>query len=156
MQAACCRSASYKAARVQVLQTAQSLATPMSTQQQRREANKAGRFYNVKSGVNSFFPDQLLLDKIQQAVQLVILLVEGSLLANLHVLRCIRGRRSYSKTGPDVFHQMLPSFMLSHLPLVIRQGSSTRHLIQVWQPVMIPCTSRACQQITRGQRGPLF
>ncbi len=58
----------------------------MSTRQQRRKANEAGRFYNVKSGVNSFFTNQVLLQQIQQAVQLVIpLLVEGNLLANLHV-----------------------------------------------------------------------
>ncbi|DBA92076.1 TPA: hypothetical protein ACH3X1_015808 [Trebouxia sp. C0004] len=51
--------------------------------------NKAGRFYHVKSGVNSFFRDQVLLEQLQQAVQLVIpLLVEGNLRANLHVLRC--------------------------------------------------------------------
>ena len=59
----------------------------MSTRQQRRKANEAGRFYTVKSGVNSFFTNQVLLEQIQQAVQLVIpLLVEGNLLANLHVL----------------------------------------------------------------------
>jgi len=106
VQAACCRSASYKAARVQVLQTAQSLATPMSTQQQRREANKAGRFYNVKSGVNSFFTDEVLLQQIQQAVQLVIpLLVEGNLLANLHVLRCIEAEEAIPKLDQTFFNR---------------------------------------------------
>ncbi len=153
MQAACCRSASYKAARVQVLQTAQSLATPMSTQQQRREANKAGRFYNVKSGVDSFFTDEVLLQQIQQAVQLVIpLLVEGNLLANLHVLRCIEAEEAIPKLDQTFFNRCF----MSHLALVIRHSSSTRHLLQVWQPLTIPCTVRTCQQITRDQRGPPF
>ncbi len=106
MQDGCCSSASYKAARVQVLQTAQSLATPMSTQQQPREANKAGRFYNVKSGVNSFFTDEVLLQQIQQAAQLVIpLLVEGNLLANLHVLRCIEAEEAIPKLDQTFFNR---------------------------------------------------
>ncbi|DBA95645.1 TPA: hypothetical protein ACH3X3_013488 [Trebouxia sp. C0006] len=126
----------------------------MSTQQQRREANKAGRFYNVKSGVNNFFTDEVLLQQIQQAVQLVIpLLVEGNLLANLHVLRCIEAEEAIPNwtrlSSTD-------AFMLSHLALVIRHSSSTRHLLQVWQPITIPCTVRTCQQITRDQRGPPF
>ena len=91
---------------MQVLQTAQSLATPMSTQQQPREANKAGRFYNVKSGVNSFFTDEVLLQQIQQAAQLVIpLLVEGNLLANLHVLRCIEAEEAIPKLDQTFFNR---------------------------------------------------
>ncbi len=78
----------------------------MSTRQQRREANKAGRFCNVKSGVNSFFTNQVLLEQIQQAVQLVIpLLVEGNLLANLHVLRCIEAREAIPKLDQAFFNR---------------------------------------------------
>ncbi len=90
----------------------------MLTRQQRREANKSGRFYNVdgKSGVNSFFTNQVLLEQIQQAVQLVIrLLVEGNLLANLHVLRCTHvcsGQRSYPKAGPDILQQMRLCYLI--------------------------------------------
>ena len=78
----------------------------MSTRQQRRKANEAGRFYNVKSGVNSFFTNQVLLEQIQQAVQLVIpLLVEGNLLANLHVLRCIEAREAIPKLDQTFFNR---------------------------------------------------
>ncbi len=78
----------------------------MSTRQQRREANKAGRFYNIKSGVNSFFTNQVLLEQIQQAVQLVIpLLVEGNLLVNLHVLRCIEAREAIPKLDQTFFNR---------------------------------------------------
>ena len=78
----------------------------MSTQQQRREANKTRRFYNVKSGVNSFFTDQVLLEQIQQAVQLVIpLLVESNLLANLHVLRCIEAGEAIPKLDQMFFNR---------------------------------------------------
>ena len=83
-----------------------SLATTMSTRQQRRETNQAGRFYNVKTGVNSFFTDQDLLDQIQQAVQLVTpLLVEGNLLANLHVLRCIEAGEAIPKLDQMFFNR---------------------------------------------------
>ncbi|DBA69502.1 TPA: hypothetical protein ACH3X2_012778 [Trebouxia sp. C0005] len=78
----------------------------MSTRQQRREANQAGRFYNVKSGVNSFFTDQALLGQIQQAVQLVTpLLVEGHLLANLHVLRCIEAGEAMPKLDQTFYNR---------------------------------------------------
>ena len=68
----------------------------MSTQQARREANQTGLIYSVKAGFNKLFPaDQAvpakaaLSAKILQAVDLVMpILTEGSLLANLHVLRC--------------------------------------------------------------------
>ena len=61
-------------------------------------------FYNVKTGVNSFLTDQDLLDQIQQAVQLVTpLLVEGNLLANLHVLRCIEAGEAIPKLDQMFF-----------------------------------------------------
>ncbi|DBB10514.1 TPA: hypothetical protein ACH3X3_002053 [Trebouxia sp. C0006] len=92
----------------------------MSTQQQRREANKAGRFYNVKSGVDSFFTDEVLLQQIQQAVQLVIpLLVEGNLLANLHVLRCIEAEEAIPKLDQTFFNRCF----MSHLALILNAAA---------------------------------
>ena len=74
----------------------------MSSRQQRREANAAGRLYTVKTGVNQFFTNQDLLGQVQQAVQLVTpILVESSLLANLHILRCLEDR----EVVPEL-HQM--------------------------------------------------
>ncbi|DBA75796.1 TPA: hypothetical protein ACH3X1_010204 [Trebouxia sp. C0004] len=78
----------------------------MSIRQQRREANKTGRFFNIKSGVNSFFTDQAFLEQIQQAVQLVIpLLVEGNLLANEHVLNCIEAGEVIPKLDQTFFNR---------------------------------------------------
>ncbi|KAL3143153.1 hypothetical protein ABBQ38_002014 [Trebouxia sp. C0009 RCD-2024] len=62
----------------------------MATFQARKEANSKGQMYTVKTGFNNIFPaDEPLSAKILQAVDLLTpILTEGSLLANLHVLRC--------------------------------------------------------------------
>ena len=62
----------------------------MSTFAARRAANKEGRTYTVKTGFNRIFTHQGVAAKVQEAVHLVTpILTEGSLLANLHILRCI-------------------------------------------------------------------
>ncbi len=89
----------------------------MSTQQQRREANKARRFYNVKSGVNKFFTNQDLLEQIQQAVHLVTpILVEGNMLANLHVLRLLEATDAIPKLDQTFYNRCFSavSFATGH------------------------------------------
>ena len=78
----------------------------MSSRQQRREANAAGRLYTVKTGVNQFFTNQDLLGQVQQAVQLVTpILVESSLLANLHILRCFEDREVVPELNQMFFNR---------------------------------------------------
>ncbi|KAA6416649.1 MAG: hypothetical protein FRX49_13385 [Trebouxia sp. A1-2] len=108
----------------------------MSTRQQRREANQAGRFYNVKSGVNSFFTDQALLGQIQQAVQLVTpLLVEGHLLANLHVLRCIEAGEAMPKLDQTFYNRLLKAAGWANLPSLSPAGEKkfTAERASWWQ-----------------------
>ena len=63
----------------------------------RRALNQEGRLHTVKTGFKQIFPHQGLAAKVQEAVQLVTpILTEGSLLANLHVLRCIQSGDSLS------------------------------------------------------------
>ena len=99
----------------------------------------------------------------QQAVQLLFpLSVEGSLLANLHVLRCIDLQTSehvdWPAGCPLEAGESIPNWtrcsstyvsMLFQLALAVRHTSSTRHLLQDWHSLTIPCTVRACQQINR-------
>ena len=62
----------------------------MSTHKARKEANKKGRFHSVKTSFSQIFPHDGLADIVEQAVHLVTpILTEGSLLANLHVQRCL-------------------------------------------------------------------
>lgn len=62
----------------------------MSTFKSRKAAQKNGRFYTVKTSFKKIFAHEGLATKIEEAVQLVTpILTEGSLLANLHVLRCL-------------------------------------------------------------------
>ena len=62
----------------------------MSTIRERKEANKKGRLHSVKTSFQQIFPHGGLAAKVEQAVHLVTpILTKGSLLANIHVLRCI-------------------------------------------------------------------
>jgi len=130
----------------------------MSTRQQRRKANEAGRFYNVKSGVNSFFTNQVLLEQIQQAVQLVIpLLVEGNLLANLHVLRCIEAREAIPKLDQTFFNRCFyaVSFGTGHRAQQFNEATdpslATSYNTLYSQSLPANHQKPACQQITRNQ-----
>lgn len=67
----------------------------MSAFAARREANKQGRFHSVKTGFKQIFTHPGLAAKVEQAVHLVTpILTEGSLLANLHVIRCMESGQS--------------------------------------------------------------
>lgn len=67
----------------------------MSAFAARREANKKGSFHSVKTSFNKIFPPGGLATKVEQAVHLVTaILTEGSLLANLHVIRCMESGQS--------------------------------------------------------------
>lgn len=62
----------------------------MSTFQERRAANKNGIYHSIKTSFNKIFTHEGLAAKVLEAVHLVTpILTEGSLLANLHVLRCL-------------------------------------------------------------------
>ena len=78
----------------------------MSTLQARKEANASGQFYSVKVSFHKIFPDEALSAKVQQAVDLVTPIVtEGSLLANLHVLRCAEMGGDMPKIDQTFFNQ---------------------------------------------------
>ena len=62
----------------------------MATIKERKKANKEGRLHSVKTSFPQIFAHEGLAAKVKQAVLLVTpILTEGSLLANLHVLRCM-------------------------------------------------------------------
>ncbi|DBA73691.1 TPA: hypothetical protein ACH3X2_009671 [Trebouxia sp. C0005] len=62
----------------------------MATRQARRDANKEGKLYSVKTGFNTIFTHPGLAATTLQAVQLVSpILIASNVLANLHVLRCL-------------------------------------------------------------------
>ena len=62
----------------------------MSTVRECKKANEKGRFYCIKYSFQQIFPHHGLATEIAQAVNLVKpILTEGSLLSNLHVLRCL-------------------------------------------------------------------
>ena len=78
----------------------------MSTRHTRREANETGEIYSVKAGFNKLLPaDETLSTKVLQAVDLVTpILTEGSLLANLHVLRCTEPGRDIPEITQTFFN----------------------------------------------------
>ena len=62
----------------------------MATRKARRETNKAGTIYCVKTGFKKIFTEARLAAITLQAVQLVTpILIASNALANLHVLRCL-------------------------------------------------------------------
>ena len=78
----------------------------MSTLSARQEANKEGRFHSVKVSFRKIFSHQGLAAKVVEAVHLVTpLLTEGSLLANLHILRCIESGQSIPTIDQSFFNQ---------------------------------------------------
>ena len=61
----------------------------MATLKERKAFNRAGSMYTVKASFRTLFPDEAMADQVRSAVDLVQpILMEGSLLANLHILRC--------------------------------------------------------------------
>ena len=60
----------------------------MSAQSDRRKANEKGSFYSIKTSFNTIFTHQPLADQFEKAVQLLTpIVLQGNLLANLHILR---------------------------------------------------------------------
>ena len=67
----------------------------MSTIKERKAANEKGQVYSIKHSFQRFFPHRGLATQVVQAVdQVTPILTEGSLLANLHVLRCVESGES--------------------------------------------------------------
>ena len=76
----------------------------MATRHARRDANKEGRLYTVKTGFHTIFTDAQLAATTLQAVQLVSpILIESNILANLHVLRCLESDGSVGKLNQTFF-----------------------------------------------------
>ena len=62
----------------------------MATRQARRDDNKTGNLYSVKTGFNTIFTHPQLAATTLQAVQLVSpIVIASNVLANLHVLCCL-------------------------------------------------------------------
>ena len=77
-----------------------------ATRQQRRDFNATGHMYTVKTGFNSIFHHQGLADMAQRAVNLVKpIIVEGLLLANLHVLRLLESNQELPKMDETFFNR---------------------------------------------------
>ena len=71
----------------------------MATRKARRETNKAGTIYCVKTGFKKIFTEARLAAITLQAVQLVTpILIASNALANLHVLRCLEADCMYAVT----------------------------------------------------------
>ena len=61
----------------------------MATLKERKAFNRSGSMSTVKASFRTLFPDEAMADQVRSAVDLVQpILMEGSLLANLHILRC--------------------------------------------------------------------
>ena len=77
----------------------------MSSIRERKEANKKGRLHSVKTSFQQFLPHEGLASKVEQAVHLATpILTEGSLLANLHVLRCIESGQNARVISQELFY----------------------------------------------------
>ena len=109
-----------------------------ATRQQRRDFNATGHMYTVKTGFKSIFHHQGLADMAQRAVNLVKpIIVEGLLLANLHVLRLLESNRELPKMDETFFNRCFPN-------------NSTQRLTHNWL-LHTSCTARICQLTTRNQ-----
>ena len=76
-----------------------------STRQERQEFNATGRMHTIKTGFKSIFHHQGLADITQKAVDLVKpIIVEGLLLANLHVLRLLEANKELPKMQETFFN----------------------------------------------------
>ena len=90
----------------------------MTTLEERKAVNRAESMYVVKANLKTLFPDEAMAKQVRSAVDLVQpILMEGSLLANLHMLRCLETADSIA--GPLEVSQTFYNRYHSHLLAVV-------------------------------------
>ena len=75
--------------------------------------------YTVKASFRTLFPDEAMADQVRSAVDLVQpILMEGSLLANLHILRCFEKADSIAGLS-EVSQTFYNRYLYCHLLLCL-------------------------------------